>query len=297
MPVVPLGLGLRANLEGITAGTYKQGARSYDIVVKLAEQPGKEQVREFQLPGAPGYPLVLTNVSEIVETEMPIQVIRKDKRRLSKLYAQLDERRLPLGIAVNQIGAAMDEQVGLPPGYRYEFAGMYEMMAEAQEGLAEAGVLAILLVVLTLAALLESFRQTGIILVTMPLALIGTVWALALTGENFSIFVIMGIVMMIGIVVNDAILIMDQFNVHVQEGIPRHKAMIAAACERFRPVAMITLAAVLGMLPLAVDRGMGGEMRNGVGIASVGGILVSGLLTLIVMPILYDLFTRKGAPK
>ena len=297
MPVVPLGLGLRANLEGITAGTYKQGARSYDIVVKLAEQPGKEQVREFQLPGAPGYPLVLTNVSEIVETEMPIQVIRKDKRRLSKLYAQLDERRLPLGIAVNQIGAAMDEQVGLPPGYRYEFAGMYEMMAEAQEGLAEAGVLAILLVVLTLAALLESFRQTGIILVTMPLALIGTVWALALAGENFSIFVIMGIVMMIGIVVNDAILIMDQFNVRVQEGIPRHKAMIAAACERFRPVAMITLAAVLGMLPLAVDRGMGGEMRNGVGIASVGGILVSGLLTLIVMPILYDLFTRKGAPK
>jgi len=294
MPVVPLGLGLRANLEGITAGTYKQGARSYDIVVKLAEQPGKDQVRDFQLPGTAGHPLVLTSVSELVESRMPIQIIRKDKRRLAKLYVQLDERRLPLGTAVSQIGAAIDDQVGLPPGYQYYFGGMYEVMAEAQEGMAEAGALAIILVILTLAALLESFRQTGIILVTIPLALIGTVWALALTGENFSIFVIMGIVMMIGIVVNDAILIMDQFNVHVQQGIPRHKAMITASCERFRPIVMITLAAVLGMLPLAWDRGIGAEMRNGVGIASVGGILVSGLLTLIVMPILYDLFTRKA---
>jgi len=93
-------------------------------------------------------------------------------------------------------------------------------------------------------------------------------------------------------VVNNAILIMDQFNVHVEEGMPQHKAMISAACERFRPIVMITLAAVLGMLPLALGRGIGAEMRNGVGIASAGGILVSGVLTLLVMPILYDLFTR-----
>jgi HAE1 family hydrophobic/amphiphilic exporter-1 len=109
--------------------------------------------------------------------------------------------------------------------------------------------------------------------------------------------VLLGIVMMIGIVVNNAILIVDQFNVHVAEGIPRHKAMIAAACERFRPIVMITLAAVLGMLPLALGRGIGAEMRNGVGIASVGGILVSGILTLIVVPVLYDMCTRKAATR
>ena len=99
---------------------------------------------------------------------------------------------------------------------------------------------------------------------------------LALAGQSLSMFVMMGIVMMIGIVVNNAILVMDQFNVHVKEGTPRHKAMIAAACERFRPIVMITLAAVLGMLPLAFGRGIGAEMRNGVGIASAGGILISG---------------------
>jgi len=167
-------------------------------------------------------------------------------------------------------------------------------MKEAQVEFAEAGIVAIILVILTLAAILESFKQPWFILVTLSLALIGVFWALALTGERLSMFVLMGIVMMIGIVVNNAILIMDQLNVHVSEGIPRHKAMIAASCERFRPIVMITLAAVLGMLPLALGRGIGAEMRNGVGIASAGGILISGVLALIVIPILYDLFTRKS---
>ena len=102
-----------------------------------------------------------------------------------------------------------------------------------------------------------------------------------------------GIVMMIGIVVNNAILIIDQFNIHVKEGVPRHKAMVTAASERFRPIVMITIAAVLGMLPLALGQGIGAEMRNGAGITAVGGIAVSGVLTLVVMPILYDLSTRK----
>jgi HAE1 family hydrophobic/amphiphilic exporter-1 len=238
---------------------------------------------------------VLTSLSDVVEREMPIQIIRKDKRRLAKLYSQLNEQKLPLGVAVTRISSVIDQQVELPPGYSYGFAGTYEFMAEGQAGLREAGLIAMMLVVLTLAAILESFRQPVIILVTIPLAVIGTVWALAAAGQSFSIFVIMGIVMMIGIVVNNAILIMDQFNVLVQEGVPRHKAMITASCDRFRPIAMITLAAVLGMLPMALGKGIGAEMRTGVGVASVGGILVSGILTQITMPVLYDLFTRKGS--
>ncbi|MFH1919288.1 MAG: efflux RND transporter permease subunit [Planctomycetota bacterium] len=291
-PAVGMGMALRANIEGIKAGTYKQAARNYDIVVKLAEEQGKDQVEQFLFPGTDGHPVILASLGEVVEMEMPIQVTRKDKRRVAKLYAGLDKS-LPLGTAVNEISTTIDERVGLPPGYDYSFAGHYEFMAEGQQGLREAGIISMILVVLTLAAILESFRQPALILVTVPLALIGTVWALAASGESFSIFVIMGIVMMIGIVVNNAILIMDQVNTHIKEGVPRHEAMISAACERFRPIVMITFAAVLGMMPLALGQGIGAEMRNGVGIASAGGILVSGVLTLIVMPILYDLFTRK----
>ena len=292
-PAVGLGMALRGNLEGIEAGTYKQNARNYDIVVKLSEEQGKEQVRQFLFPGTDGHPLLLASLGTLAETEMPIQITRKDKRRISKLmsYVRAD---LPLGTAAERIGEAIERRANLPPGYSYNFGAFIEMMSEGQAGLVEAGVISIALVVLTLAAILESFRRPVLILVTIPLALIGTVWALALTGESFSIFVIMGMVMMIGIVVNNAILIVDQFNVHVTEGVPRHKAMISAACERFRPIVMITLAAVLGMLPLALGRGIGAEMRTGVGVAAAGGILVSGALTLVVLPILYDLCTRRG---
>lgn len=120
-------------------------------------------------------------------------------------------------------------------------------------------------------------------------------WALYIAGLSMDIFVIMGFVMMAGIVVNNAILIMDQFNVRVSQGTPRRQAMVSAACERFRPIVMTTVAAVLGMLPLAVSRGIGAEMRNGIGVASVGGILVSGILTLIMVPVLHGLFIRRDS--
>ena len=155
-------------------------------------------------------------------------------------------------IQAGDITKAIAAHGGLPHGYDYRFAGVYEKMAEGQEAFAEAGITAVVLVLLSLAAIMESFKQPALILVTLPLALIGTLWALVWTDTNVSIFVIMSGVMLIGIVVNNAILILDQFNVHVAEGIPRHKAMITAACERFRPICMITVAAVLGMLPLAL---------------------------------------------
>jgi HAE1 family hydrophobic/amphiphilic exporter-1 len=182
----------------------------------------------------------------------------------------------------------------MPAGYDYGFTGHFETMSEGAAELGQAALIAVVLVILTLSAILESFRQPLLILVTIPITLIGMVWPLIVFGETMSIFVMMGGVMLIGIVVNNAILIMDQFNVHIAEGIPRHKAMISAATERLRPIIMITIAAVLGMLPLAFGRGLGAEFRNAVGLSSAGGILISGILTLFLIPLLYDLFTRKG---
>ncbi len=292
IPAVTVGMALRGNLEGLTAGTYKQNARNYDIVVLLDKEEGKGQVSEFHFPGEPGSPVLLETISTINETYAPVQITRKNKQRVSKLFANL-EGGIPLGTAVNEITANIQEKGNFPPGYEHSFTGQYEVMAEAQQGFAEAMLIAIVMVVLTLAAILESFKQSVLILVTLPLAVIGVMWSLYLAGLSMDIFVIVGCVMMIGIVVNNAILIMDQFNVHVAEGTPRHKAMITAACERFRPILMTTVAAVLGMLPLVTSRGIGAEMRNGIGAACVGGILVSGILTLILMPVLYDLLTRK----
>lgn len=299
VPAVGLGMALRANLEGIEAGTFKQAARNYDIVVKLEEEKGKRQVPEFSLPGAPGRPLVLSSVGNIEETVAPVQILRRNKRRMSKLYSSLLNKK-PMGEAVDQLSKKLDREVEFPPGYDYQFVGEYEIMEEAQGAFLEAAAIAILLVFLVLAAILESFRQPFVILVTLPLGLVGMLWALYLADESISMFVLLGAVMLVGIVVNNAILIMDQLNQYVRQGVPRHEAMVRAAAERLRPIIMITLAAMLGMLPLAMATGIGSEMRTAIGISSIGGIAVSAALTLLVLPILYDMLTRrrgaKGAP-
>lgn len=292
MAPMDMGMILRGNIEGITAGTFKKDARNYDIVVKMVERESIDQVGAFAFPGEPGRPMSLDGLATLQEHSSPVQIIRKDKQRVSKLFGNLTPD-LPMGTAVARISSGLEEGDILPPDYRHQFVGMYEKLVEAQGELAEAAIIALILVFLVLAAILESFKQPFLILVTVPVTVIGIVWSLALTGGSMEFFVLMSAVMMMGIVVNNAILIMDQFNIHVAEGIPRHKAMINAASERFRPVVMITVAAVLGMLPMAMSRGIGAEMRNAAGIASVGGILVSGILTLILLPILYDLCTRK----
>ncbi len=287
LPAANVGMTLRGNIEGLKAGTFTQGDRNYDIVVKFDEQAGREQIQQFLLPGRPGEPLLIGSVANVKDTVMPIQILRRDKRRVCKVTANC---RVATGIASAKLAGKAKEM--LPPGYATKFTGDVERMQETSAAMGEAALTAIVLVILTLAAIMESWRQPALIMLTLPLALIGYLWALFVFGETFSLFVVMSAVMLIGIVVNNAILIMDQFNVHVAEGVPRHEAMAEAAVERFRPIVMITLAAVLGMLPMAVGKGIGAEMRTGVGIASAGGILASGVLTMIVVPVLYNLFTR-----
>ncbi len=290
-PAAGLGLALRANLEGIEAGTFKQNARNYDIVVKMEEIPGMNQVEQFVFPGTTGAPVLLGSLGEIQETISPVQITRVDKQRVSRLIANMAEGKA-LGTAVNEVTRALNEKGELPPGYDFAFKGKYEIMLEGQTEILEAALIALILVILTLSAIMESFRQPVVILVTVPLALIGIFYGLALGGKSIEIFALMGGVMLIGIVVNNAILIMDRFNVLLAEGVPRHNAMVQAACDRFRPIVMITLAAVLGMMPMAVGQGIGAEMRNACGLASVGGVLASGIFTMYVVPVIYNLFTR-----
>jgi HAE1 family hydrophobic/amphiphilic exporter-1 len=234
----------------------------------------------------------LTNYADVEERLAPVQITRSDKQRVAKVFAGLHDTK-PLGTAVTEISHLIDTDLTLPAGYLYAFRGEYEIMDEAQEAFLEAGIIAIVLTFLVLAAILESFRQPLVILLTLPLGLVGVVLALYLTGESISMFVLLGSVMLVGIVVNNAILVMDKLNQLVAQGIARHDAMIQASMEAFRPIIMITLAAALGMLPLALGRGIGSELRAGIGIASVGGIVVSAILTLVVLPITYDLFTRR----
>ena len=291
-PATGIGAVLRGNLEGLKAGTFKQGARNYDIRVKFEEKSGKDQVAQFLFPGASA-PVLLTSLGNVEETTSPVQITRKDKSRISKLFANLDEN-TSLSTAVKDLTAAMNEKGGLESGYRFKFGGMYEIMTDGQEGIIEATLTAMILVFLILSAILGSFRQPVLIFVTVPLASIGIFYFLAMTGSKIEYLALMSCIMLIGIVVAVGILIMDQFNTLVKRGIPRHNAMVQACKIEFRPIVMITLAAILGMMPMATGQGIGAEMRNAAGIASMGGILSSAILSMYLIPVLYNLFTRRG---
>lgn len=290
MGVAPLAVGavIRNNLEGEKGAVFKTTDKNYDIRVKFKEEPGLDQIPSFQMPLPGGNTIPLAAVAKISQRVSPIKVYRTDKMRASKFFSDLAPG-YPLGTAVRTLTDMVEEDKLLPPGYKVRFGGDYERMSDANEAFAEAGVLSVLLTFLALAAILESFKWPILILTTVPLGMTGVLWALWITGTPMNIFVLLGVVMLIGIVVNNAILVVDQFRTLRAQtpGEDPQELMLRALKESFRPVVMVTLAAVLGMLPLAISRGMGSEFTTGIGIASAGGVAMSGLLALFVVPLIY----------
>jgi HAE1 family hydrophobic/amphiphilic exporter-1 len=157
-------------------------------------------------------------------------------------------------------------------------------------------ILAILLTYMLLAAVLESFTQPLLIMMTLPLALIGVFSALLITGTTINIVSMMAIIMLVGIVVNNAILLLDYANQQRRDGKSTYEALLDAGQQKLKPIIMSTLAIILGMMPMALGMGSAGkEMRQPLGIVSIGGLLISALLTLVIIPSLYFLTTKPGA--
>lgn len=292
MPAASLGTIMRGNLEGIEAATYKSGDRSYDIRVKFKEQPGQEQVGQFMLPGNAGMPVPLETFANVEKKLIPVQIMRHDKMRTVNITGTLKPGG-KLGLLLNDVKANLKEKNMLPPGYEVNWGGDSEMLGDAIADFLEAAILAIVLTYLVLSAILESFIRPFLIMFTLPLGLIGILWALRLTNIGISIFVLLGSVMLIGVVVNAAVLIIDRLGQLTAGGMSRREAMFTAMADTFRAVIMVILASGIGMLPMALSNGISSEMRRGIGIASTGGIVVSGLLSIIIIPLLYVFFTKK----
>jgi HAE1 family hydrophobic/amphiphilic exporter-1 len=291
-----LGTLVRANIDGVEAASYKRGDRTYDIRVKLGEVPGKEQVRQFMLPGRDGKPIPLESVADVVDDHALLQVYRVDKRRAVVLLGDL----VP-GATLSRVGegilAAVERENLIPPGYEFKTAGDSEMLGDAVADFGEAILLGTFLTVLLLSAMLESWTRPGIVLLTLPMGLIGVVASLAITGLAITILTLLGILMLIGIVVNAAILIVERMGQLEAEGMTKREALVVSMHDQFRPALMLILASGLGMLPIALSTGIGSENRMGIGVASVGGILVAGLFTLTVLPVVVSLFTRGERPQ
>ena len=196
------------------------------------------------------------------------------------------------GVANALVKEANDKHL-LPPGYTFVPSGMNEMMNEAIADFGEAIVLGGFLTLLLLSAILESWSRPGIVLLTLPMGLIGVFASLVMTHLAITILVLLGVLMLIGVVVNAAILIIDRMAQFIAEGKSKREALIEAVADEFRPVLMVVLASGLGMLPIAISTGVGSENRVGIGVASVGAIIVAGLFTITVLPVIALLFTPK----
>ena len=181
------------------------------------------------------------------------------------------------------------------PGYGVRMSGNVELMNETAREFMQVILLAAVLTYLLIAAIMESWTRPFLIMFTVPLGFLGmyaTLWA---TGMSMSMMGLLGGVMMIGIVVNNAILIMDECATLVSSGVTTHKAMLLATQSKFRPIVMTSIASVAGMLPMALGTGLGSELRSSCGMGVVGGLSIASLLTLYVIPALYFIFVHDTA--
>jgi hydrophobe/amphiphile efflux-1 (HAE1) family protein len=288
-----LAASLRAFVNGDVA-TYWTAPDGEQVEVELRlPQPMREAVS--QLDGLPvayakdGTPIPLARVADIVAVTNPEVIKRQDLQRRQAIFAGVTGR--PSGDVSGEVKKLV-EATQLPPGYRFDVGGQSREQAEAFAGILLALGAAVVFIYIVLASQFASFLQPLAIMASLPLALIGVMLALLLTGSTLNLFSMIGLVMLMGLVTKNAILLVDFANQARKAGMDTAEALLQAGLVRMRPILMTTAAMVFGMLPLALALDEGGEMQAPMGRAIIGGVITSTLLTLVVVPVLYSYLVR-----
>ena len=297
--VQEIALTARAALEGISSSKYFEKGDEYDITITMNDGSVNtpEKVGRISIPARDGVVYRLSQLADIKYTTSYSKILHRDKY-IAIQFTCSPAPGVPMGNVTGEITKRL-KTIDFPAGYQIKWAGMAEMMNDMVKDMSYAFILAMLLTYLLLAAILESFVQPIFILLTVPLAIIGVLASLYYTNISFAITSLMAIIMLIGIVVNNAILMLDYTNQLVREkGIAVKDALIEACPTKLKPIVMSTLAIILGMLPLAIGVGSSGvEMRQPLGVVSIGGLLVSTILTLFVIPAFYYLFEDRKSKR
>jgi len=235
-------------------------------------------------------PVTLENVATISSLDGPAEIRRIDQQRVAIISANIEGR--DLGGVVRDI----EERIGsisLPSDFSISMGGQNEEMVRSFESMKFAIALAVFLVYLVMASQFESLLHPFVIMFTIPLGVVGSAFALFIKGENISVVVLIGLIMLSGIVVNNAIVLIDYVNqLRRNQSLSKIEAVIRAGQLRFRPIMMTTATTVLGLLPMAMGLGEGSEIRSPMAITVIGGLIVSTALTLVVIPVVYTIFDR-----
>ncbi|MFH2051450.1 MAG: efflux RND transporter permease subunit, partial [bacterium] len=287
---------LRNRVLGVVPTRFREVDRQIDIRIRNREEDRRsvEDVRNLVLPGSQGAPIRLLSVADVVQARGPAEIHRLQQQRAAVVSANLEGR--SLGGAMADVGAVL-ERLGPQAGLTTMLGGQNKEMETSFRSLRFAIALAIFLVYLVMAATFESFLHPFLVLFTIPLALIGVVAALLLTGTTITVIVLIGAVMLVGIVVNNAIVLIDTINRLRRKGAGKREAVVRAGHIRLRPILMTTLTTILGLLPMALAWGEGAELRSPLAITVAGGLLLSTLLTLVVIPAAYLLVPSRLDPE
>jgi len=279
-------------VEGMVATQYREQGNQYDIKISLEDSSVDTPQKINNLPVTIfGSTYLLSQVAD-VDFGAGVNKIVHQNRYKSIQFTASNTTDSSMGKVIAEIKQRL-ERVSLPAGYQISWGGEAEMLSETMGEMIRTFILAILLTYMLLAAILESFVQPLLIMSTVPMALIGVFLALFLTGVSINIFSMMAIIMLVGIVVNNAILILDFTNQRRRDGLSLHDSIIDACREKLKPIIMSTLAIVIGMLPMALGVGSSGkEFRMSMGIVSIGGLIVSTFLTLVLIPVLNYISTK-----
>ncbi len=283
---------LRNYFYGVDATEFQDAGDRFDIFTRFTE---KDKNRLKNLPDIPlftpdGRLVKLKNIARIVEGEGPIEIERKNRQKIIKVEADTYQR--SLGAVTADLKAEL-ARLGTPTGISTSFGGDVEEQAKAFRDLATLLILGIVLVYMVMASLFGNLRDPFIIMFSVPFAFSGVLYAYYLTGTSLGIISFMGIVMLMGIVVNNAIVLLDYIHLLQKRGEPLFQAITHAGRNRLRPVLMTTMTTFFGLLPMAISERVGAEAWNPLGITMLGGLSVSTMVTLILIPTVYYMFEKR----
>ena len=288
-----VGAELRTQVQGNTPAKYRESGREYDVRVRLQDDQRnlKNSFSDTWVPNINNYLVKLQGVAKPIETTGAAKIYRQDRGRYIQISADISPEPGLAQVMVD-LNTMLEKDIGLPPGMRYAFVGQAENFKELGESMVTAFTLGILFIFLVLASLYESFVTPLTIMSALPLALCGACLALFVTQESLNLFSMIGSIMLMGIATKNSILLVDYANQLVAAGVDRNEAIIKAGRTRLRPILMTSMALIAGTIPVALGLNEASRQRTSMGIAIIGGLISSTVLTLLVVPAIYSYFDR-----
>ncbi len=284
---------LRNRIDGMTASQLREEGNEYDIIVRYREEyrSSISDIESIRITNAIGESVRLGEIGSVQEYWNPPNIERKSRERVVTVSA------VPSGISLGDLAAEIDkimETIDVPSGVMVNIGGAYEDMMESFADLGLLLLISVILVFLVMASQFESFIMPFVIMFSIPFSFTGVILALLITNTTLSIIAGLGAVLLIGIVVKNGIVLIDYINLQRDRGLALNDAIAISGKMRLRPVLMTAMTTILAMLPLALSRGEGSEIWSPMGISLIGGLIFSTLVTLVLVPVVYGIFARRG---